>query len=112
MPARTRGGAAVPINDWTRVDAGLFHDFHQSWTVALRNALNAGILPSGYFALVEQNIRGPIPDVLTLNLSSGPEAPANGTSALAVATTPPRARLVRTTATARTSSGPTPPVVQ
>ena len=35
----------MPIHDWTRVDAGLFHDFHQSWTVALRNALNEGILP-------------------------------------------------------------------
>jgi hypothetical protein len=85
----------MPIHDWTRVDAGLFHHFHQSWTTVLCNALNAGSLPRAYFALVEQNIRGPIPDVLTLNLSSGPEAPANGTSALAVATTPPRARLVR-----------------
>ena len=51
----------MPIHDWTRVDAGLFHDFHQSWAVALRNSLNAGTLPSDYFALVEQNIRGPVP---------------------------------------------------
>jgi hypothetical protein len=21
----------MPIHDWTRVDAGIFHDFHQSW---------------------------------------------------------------------------------
>jgi hypothetical protein len=35
----------MPIHDWTRVDAGLFHDFHQSWTVALCNALNSGVLP-------------------------------------------------------------------
>ena len=41
----------MPIHDWTRVDAGLFHDFHQSWTVALRNALNSGVLPADYFAL-------------------------------------------------------------
>jgi hypothetical protein len=34
----------MPIHDWTRVNAGLFHDFHQSWTVTLRNALNAGVL--------------------------------------------------------------------
>jgi hypothetical protein len=40
------GGTAMPVHDWTRVDAGLFHDFHQGWTVALRNALNAGMLPS------------------------------------------------------------------
>jgi hypothetical protein len=63
----------MPIHDWTRVDAGLFHDFHQSWAIALRNGLNAGILPPDYFALVEQNIRGPIPDVLTLQLSPRPD---------------------------------------
>ncbi|HMF12773.1 MAG TPA: DUF4058 family protein [Gemmataceae bacterium] len=85
----------MPVHDWTRVDAGLFHDFHQSWTVAIRNALNAGILPSEYFALVEQNIRGPIPDVLTLQLATPPEGPGNGAVALAVATTPPRTRLVK-----------------
>ena len=67
----------MPIHDWTRVDAGLFHDFHQSWAVALRNDLNAGILPSDCFALVEQSIRGPIPDVLTLRLSSGSEGLAD-----------------------------------
>src|SRR5438067_1121384 len=85
----------MPVHDWTRVDAGLFHDFHQSWTVALRNALNAGVLPSDYFALVEQNIRGPIPDVLTLQLATAPQAPSNGTVALAVANTPPQTRLVK-----------------
>jgi len=63
----------MPIHDWTRVDAGLFHDFHQSWTVALRSTLNAGRLPADYFALVEQHLHGPIPDVLTLRLSSNPE---------------------------------------
>jgi hypothetical protein len=85
----------MPIHDWTRVDAGLFHDFHQSWTVALRDALNLGGLPRNYFALVEQRIQGPIPDVLTLQLSSGTEEPSNGTAGLAVATAPPRTRLVR-----------------
>jgi hypothetical protein len=44
----------MPIHDWTRVRANRFHDFHQSWTIAIRNALNAGRLPPGYFALVEQ----------------------------------------------------------
>jgi hypothetical protein len=85
----------MPIHDWTRVDAGLFHDFHQGWTVALRNALNAGGLPPDYFALVEQPIRGPIPDVLTLQLSGATEGPSGGTASLAVATAPPRTRLIR-----------------
>ena len=76
----------MPIHDWTRVDAGLFHHFHQNWTAALCNALNSGTLPGNYFALVEQDIRGPISDVLTLNLSPGAEEPRNGTSALAVTT--------------------------
>jgi Protein of unknown function (DUF4058) len=85
----------MPIHDWTRVDAGLFHDFHQSWTVALRNALNTGILPSGYFALVEQHIQGPIPDVLTLELSPPLDETDDNRGGLAVTTAPPRMRLIR-----------------
>jgi Protein of unknown function (DUF4058) len=85
----------MPIHDWTRVDAGLFHAFHQSWIVVLSRALNAGVLPSDYYALPEQSIRGPIPDVLALKLSEG-RGESNGTSTgLAVATSPPRARVVR-----------------
>ena len=75
----------MPIHDWTRVDAGLFHHFHQEWTVALCNALNAGTLPPDYFALVEQNIRGPIPDVLTLQLDNGSAEPGEGKGGVAVA---------------------------
>jgi hypothetical protein len=37
----------MPIHDWTRVDANLFHDFHQTWSIAIRNALNGGLLPNG-----------------------------------------------------------------
>jgi hypothetical protein len=48
----------MPIHDWTRVRANLFHDFHQCWTVALCNALNAGALPHGYFALIEEKPGG------------------------------------------------------
>src|SRR6266511_2779502 len=25
----------MPIHDWTRVDANLFYDFHQTWTIAI-----------------------------------------------------------------------------
>ncbi len=85
----------MPIHDWTRVDAGLFHAFHQSWIVTLSRGLNAGVLPPGYFALPEQSIRGLIPDVLTLSLSEGREEPSGASTGLAVATAPPRARLVR-----------------
>jgi len=89
----------MPIHDWTRVDAGLFHDFHQTWAVALRNRLNAGTLPPDYFALVEQNIRGPIPDVLTLRLSPGSDRGGDGgretSGGVAIAPPVPRTRLTR-----------------
>jgi hypothetical protein len=52
----------MPIHDWARVDANLFHDFHQTWTIAIRNALNGGLLPKGYSALVEQHAGGLVPD--------------------------------------------------
>ncbi|WP_435008418.1 DUF4058 family protein [Tundrisphaera lichenicola] len=87
----------MPVHDWTRVDAGLFHAFHQRWISAISDALNAGGLPSDYFALTEQSIRGPVPDVLTLHLSPGSAEPTGGTQGLAVAEAPPRARMIRRT---------------
>ena len=83
----------MPIHDWTRVDAGLFHNFHQRWISALCDAFNTGGLPRNYFALAEQSISGPLPDVLTLYLSPPAETP--GDSPAPVATAPPRTRLVR-----------------
>jgi hypothetical protein len=85
----------MPIHDWTRVDAGLFHAFHQSWIVTLSRALNSGVLPSDYYALPEQSTQGPVPDVLTLRLPPGRGEASGASSAVAVAAAPPRARLVR-----------------
>jgi hypothetical protein len=82
---------AVPIHDWTRVRANRFHDFHQTWTIAIRNALNASRLPPGYFAMVEQQTGGPEPDVVTLELNPPPGSDPGG---LAVAVQPPKARFV------------------
>ncbi len=84
----------MPIHDWTRVDAGLFHAFHQSWIITLSRALNAGVLPPDYFALPEQSIRGAVPDVLTLKLSPRHGEPTESTPGLAVAAAPPQTRLV------------------
>lgn len=50
----------MPIHDWTRVDAGLFHDFHQDWTVELTRSLNAGRLPPRYVALIDHREEGQI----------------------------------------------------
>ena len=77
----------MPIHDWTRVRSNQFHDFHQSWTIAIRNALNAGRLPPGYFAMVEQKAGGPEADAITLELVSPVEPTPGGT---AVALQPPK----------------------
>src|SRR5690349_3037916 len=66
----------MPIDDWKRVPPGIFHDFHQEWSVALKHALN-GILPSPYYALIEQAKSGRFPDVLTFQTKEQDTA-ANG----------------------------------
>jgi hypothetical protein len=63
----------MPVHDWTRVTAGIFHDFHHEWISAIKRALNSGLLPPGYYALAEQIAGGMGPDVLTLELpNKGP----------------------------------------
>jgi hypothetical protein len=56
----------MPIHDWTRVDAGIFHAFHHSWIEEIARAMNRGLLPPDYYALPEQHAAGFGPDVLTL----------------------------------------------
>ena len=78
----------MPIHDWKSAPPGLFHHFHQSWTVELCDRLNDGILPEGFFALIEQKAIGREPDVMTLALRPTGPRPDSG---IAVATTPPKA---------------------
>jgi Protein of unknown function (DUF4058) len=85
----------MPIHDWTRVDAGLFHTFHHSWISVLARALNTSVLETGYFALREQSTRDPVPEFLTLELPSGRDEPNGTGSGLAVAVAPPRTRVIR-----------------
>jgi hypothetical protein len=42
----------MPMHDWTRVEPTIYHHFHQRWTVAIADALNGGLLPAGYSALI------------------------------------------------------------
>jgi Protein of unknown function (DUF4058) len=56
----------MPIHDWSRVPSGLFHDFHQSWSIRIKDALNSGRLPKGVAALVEQRAGPKESDVLTI----------------------------------------------
>ena len=81
----------MPIQDWTRVEAGDFHHFHQGWVVALDNALNRGLLPPGYFAMSDQVTGRPIPDVVTLQSRDIQDGPEGG---VAVALAPPTARVI------------------
>src|SRR5437764_7091399 len=61
-----RGGYIMPIHNWNRIPAGLFHDFHQSWSIRIKDALNAGRLPHGVAALVEQRSGPRESDVLAI----------------------------------------------
>jgi hypothetical protein len=56
----------MPIHDWTRVPAGLFHHFHQDWSIEVARTLNRGRLPKGLSALVEQRSGAWEPDVLAI----------------------------------------------
>ena len=87
------GAKNMPIHDWTRVDAGLFHAFHQFWIATLSRALNTGVLPADYYALPEQSIQGLIPDVLTLRSPVGrDESNGNGSGVAAAVAPSPDAR--------------------
>lgn len=66
----------MPIHDWTKVPAGIFHAFHHRWISEIGDALNTGILPADYYALPEQMAAGRLTDVLALR-SPGPD-PTNG----------------------------------
>lgn len=57
----------MPLHDWSRVESGIFHDFHGSWITEIRNALNAGLLPADHYALAEQRAGEYVADVLTLH---------------------------------------------
>jgi hypothetical protein len=83
----------MPIHDWTRVDAGIFHAFHHSWIEEIARALNGGLLPGNYYALPEQHAAGYGPHVLALeerrdgfgSEASGTEESADGHGNLLVA---------------------------
>lgn len=80
----------MPVHDWTRVDAGIFHSCHLAWITHLKESLNGGLLPEGFYALSEQPQWAQIDDILTL-LAPGPtpEDPERF-GAVAVAEAPPQ----------------------
>jgi Protein of unknown function (DUF4058) len=93
----------MPIHDWARVEAGIFHDFHHAWIEEIKRALNNGLLPGDYYALAEQFAAGFGPDVLTLQGTGNgdgrdvpPPLPSGGGTALLLA--PPKVQPTAETA--------------
>jgi len=78
----------MPMHDWTRVDAGIYHHFHNAWLHALGHILNNGVLPSGYYALADQVVYPLGPDVLALR-PPDPAAPKGPAGGVALASSPP-----------------------
>jgi hypothetical protein len=69
----------MPIHDWGRVKAGIFHDFHHALVEQIKRDLNAGILPPGFYAMAEQIAAGLGPDVLALHQPQvAPNDPIDG----------------------------------
>lgn len=85
----------MQTHDWKNAPKGLFHHFHQRWSVAICDSLNAGLLPKGYYALIEQYAGTVVPDVLALKRDSLPsnarQRPSGG---LALADAPPKTRII------------------
>jgi hypothetical protein len=84
----------MAVHDWFHVSPGIFHDFHQAWINEIRKALNSGMLPPGFFAMAEQVLGGPIPDVIALEFQKRDHTAMSSEGGIAVANAPPRARFV------------------
>ena len=86
----------MPVHDWTRVVAGNFHDFHQTWIAMIRNSLNDGRMPHDFYAMSEQVAEGPIPDVIALDAGNARESDWDSHDlndrAIAVLDHPPRVK--------------------
>lgn len=57
----------MPVHDWTRVPARIYHHFRHGWIDRIAGALDRGALPPDYYAPAEQNAAGLGPDVLPLH---------------------------------------------
>ena len=92
----------MPIHDWSRVPPGLFHHFHQDWSIEIARELNRGRLPRGLSALVEQR-SGPIEsDVLAIENIGGIARFVPGRGGATATAEPPMTRFVRRTTSSLT----------
>lgn len=74
----------MPMHDWTKVEAGIYHAFHHEWISEISRALNRSLLPKTLYALPEQVAAGFGPDVLTLqgDVPTGDSSSGSGTATL------------------------------
>ena len=78
----------MPMHDWTKVEAGIYHSFHGPWLQAIARALNNGLLPPSYYALGEQVTESWIADIVTLHtppLNGSPPWARNGANVATLA---------------------------
>jgi Protein of unknown function (DUF4058) len=47
----------MPMHDWTRVEAGIYHDFHHSWVSEVARSLNRALPASSHYAMIEPEAR-------------------------------------------------------
>jgi hypothetical protein len=81
----------MPVHDWSRVSAAVFHDFHHAWVGRLRDVLNERLLPNGFYAMSEQQAGQIAPDVLSLQRSDVSEwRTSDSGNVQAVADAPPK----------------------
>jgi hypothetical protein len=86
----------MPVHDWSRVNAGIFHDFHHSWIEEVKRALNAGLLPPDFYAMAEQIAGGLGPDVLALQID-GRSSEDDGQRLTGVVDAPPKVHFMAET---------------
>jgi hypothetical protein len=43
----------MPVHDWTRVDAAIFHGFTHGWITEISRAINRGMVSDSYYAIPE-----------------------------------------------------------
>ncbi len=72
----------MAIHDWSRVDVGVFHDFHLVWIGRLKGILNEELLPRPFYAIAEPLLGEAEPGVIALHTqtepSSSPPGPLQG----------------------------------
>jgi uncharacterized protein DUF4058 len=82
----------MPVHDWNRVEAAMFHAFHTAWITHLSETLNEGVLPDGYYAMPEQHAGRWIADVLTLQTQLARPQSRRDNVGVAIADAPPQVR--------------------